>query len=132
MKKTEIKTIEAALLYTGRKVADLKVFQSLSSEKDAKHHEADFRLKVWIEAFNKAENNGKDWKPDFTDGTVKYGLYAWIKNNPNGVGFVVVYAYYDYACTYSGCGSRHVCKSIEVWNKVVEIAKDDIDTIWTE
>lgn len=129
--ETQIKTVEAALSYTGRDLAVLEAFKALP-ENDRAHFEADYSLKVAIEALNKEDNNGEAWKPNFDGNNEQRELWVWIKNNPDGVGFVVADANSDWAFTYTGVGSRHVLKSMNVFRLLKENFMHLITDTWTK
>ena len=129
--KTKITSVKKAFSYTGREIATLEAFKALP-EKDQKHFEADYSLKVAIEALNKEDNGGKDWQPSFDGNNGQRELWAWIKNNPDWVGFVVVASGTHYTNARTDVGSRHVLRSINVFNNLVANFKELISDVWTK
>jgi len=129
--ETQIITVEAALSYTGRDLAVLEAFKALP-ENDRAHFEADYKLKVAIEALNKEDNNGEAWKPNFDGNNDQRELWVWIKNNPDGVGFVVGDANTFWANSNAYVGSRHVLKSMDVFYRLKENFMHLITDTWTK
>ena len=129
--ETQIKTVEAAFSYTNRDLAVMEAFKSLP-ENDRAHFEADYKLKVAIEALNKEDNNGEAWKPNFDGNNEQRELWVWIKNNPDGVSFVVDDTNSFWTYTNANVGSRHVLKSMNVFHRLKENFMDLITDTWTK
>lgn len=110
---SNIKTVEDAFNYMGKDLAVLAAFSQLP-EQDKNYMEASYKRMVVTEALNKEANDGKEWKPNYEDGSRKYESWVWLKNNPAGVGFVVNGTHFDYTNTSTLCGSRLCFKSEEL------------------
>jgi len=60
---------------------------------------------ILTEAINYEANGHKKWIPDYTNGSLKYEVWVWIKadeNNKSGFGFAAPLTFYDRTRTYSG------------------------------
>lgn len=64
-----------------------------------------------------------DWKPDFSDSTLKYEIYAYYSNS--GFSFYVLYV--SFGCD---AGSDFVLPSRELGNHVIEICKQNLLAIY--
>lgn len=115
MKYTELKTFEDAC-----KVLDLdatKVLPDFSQypEDDQKSMLAHAKLVIIVKAANKLANDGKLWKPDFSNSS-EWKYEPWFIYDSGSSGFR--YGDYVYWFTYSTVGSRlcfisrDVCKYI--------------------
>jgi hypothetical protein len=106
-KKTlSLTTVEAAFKYIGldaAKLPDVSAFPEEFRNYMLNH----FILINVVKALNKAENSGKDWEPNWDNGTWKY--YPWFlvdasKSKPAGSGFSS--SYFGHSYTGTDVGSR--------------------------
>jgi len=130
MEGVKIKTVEDAILYTGRDLSILEALKLLP-EKDREHFEADYSLKIIVEALNKEANGGEDWKPDFNDKSDNRTLSAFICNDENGTCKLRLIHTFD-ALTIGNAQLRYTLKSNEVFKRLKEDFSHLINSVWTK
>lgn len=97
-----IKTFEDACKVVKPSLAQMTVLSLNDPDKDVLACQAVMKLTIVSRAMNKLANDGKEWKPDWSDSS-EYKYYPWLKYKA-GSGF----SDYDYVCdrTYTDVGSR--------------------------
>ena len=113
----DIKTFEDACKVVEPNASQLTVLEQIPiADKDVLAVQAVMKLTIVSRAMNKLANDGKEWKPDWTN-TSEYKYYPWLKYK-SGSGF----SGYDYGCdgTDAGVGSRLCFKTSDMAEHAAE------------
>lgn len=108
--KTKIKSVKAAFKYMGLDIKKQPVVSGISAV-HKKFIIAAYKLSVWMEALNKEANDGKQWRPNWTDGSDKWFLWLYAEKKAKGAGCVLSHSPFVFSYSYTPAGSRLAFKT---------------------